>query len=64
MKFSKRKFVKILSFSVFVSLFPIKTLLAATKKIINPNLSKEQKNIMFNEGTRSEEHTSELQSQD
>ena len=51
MKFSKRKFVKILSFSVLVSLFPIKTLLAATKKIINPNLSKEQKNIMFNEGT-------------
>ena len=51
MKFSKRKFVKILSFSALVSLFPIKTLLAATKKIINPNLSKEQKNIMFNEGT-------------
>ena len=51
MKFSKRKFVKILSFSALVSLFPIKTLLAATKKIINPNLSKEQKNIMFKEGT-------------
>ena len=51
MKSSKRKFVKILSFSALVSLFPIKTLLAATKKIINPNLSKEQKNIMFNEGT-------------
>ena len=32
-------------------IFPIKALLAATKKIINPNLSKEQKNIMFNEGT-------------
>ena len=51
MKFSKRKFVKILSFSALVSLFPIKTLLAAAKKIINPNLSKEQKNIMFKEGT-------------
>ena len=51
MKFSKRKFTKILSFSALVLLFPIKTLLANTKKIINPNLSKEQKNIMFNEGT-------------
>ena len=51
MKFSKRKFVKILSFSALVLLIPIKTLLAANKKIINPNLSKEQKNIMFNEGT-------------
>ena len=51
MKFSKRKFTKILSFSAIVLLFPIKTLLANTKKIINPNLSKEQKNIMFNEGT-------------
>ena len=43
MKFSKRKFTKILSFSVLALLFPIKILLAATKKIINPNLSKEQK---------------------
>ena len=51
MKFNKRKFTKILGFSALVLLFPIKTLLAASKKIINPNLSKEQKNIMFNEGT-------------
>ena len=51
MKLNKRKFTKILCFSSLVLLFPIKTLLAATKKIINPNLSKEQKNIMFNEGT-------------
>ena len=51
MKFSKRKFTKILSFSALVLLFPVKTLLGNTKKIINPNLSKEQKNIMFNEGT-------------
>ena len=51
MKFTKRKFIKILSFSALVLLIPIKTLLSATKKIINPNLSKEQKNIMFNEGT-------------
>ena len=53
MKLSKRKFTKILSFSALVLLFPIKTLLANTKKIINPNLSKEQKNIMFNDGTES-----------
>ena len=51
MELSKRKFNKILSFSALLLLFPIKTLLAATKKIINPKLSKEQKNIMFNEGT-------------
>ena len=51
MRFSKRKFIKIFSFSALVLLFQIKTLLAATKKIINPKLSKEQKNIMFNEGT-------------
>ena len=42
MKFSKRKFTKILFFSTLVLLFPVKTLLATTKKIINPNLSKEQ----------------------
>ena len=59
MKFSRRKFNKILSFSTLVLLFPVKTLLAATKKIINPNLSKEQKNIMFNEGTE-RPFTSEL----
>ena len=59
MKFSKRKFNKILGFSALVLLFPIKTLLAANKKIINPNLSKEQKNIMFNEGTE-RPFTSEL----
>ena len=51
MQFKKRKFIKILGFSALILLFPIKALLAATKKIINPNLSKEQKNIMFNEGT-------------
>ena len=59
MKFSKRKFTKILSYSALLLLFPIKNLLAAPKKIINPNLSKEQKNIMFNEGTE-RPYTSEL----
>ena len=59
MKFSKRKFTKILSFSALVLLFPIKTLLANTKKIINSKISKEQKNIMFNEGTE-RQFTSDL----
>ena len=51
MKFKKRKFIQILGFSALALLFPIKAILAATKKVINPNLSKKQKNIMFNEGT-------------
>ena len=51
MIFRKRKFIKILGFSVLSLLFPLKAILAATKKVINPNLSKEQKKIMFNEGT-------------
>ena len=51
MKFSKRKFTKILVFSTVNLFFPFQSILAATKKIINPNLSKEQKKIMFDEGT-------------
>ena len=51
MKFKKRKFIKILGFSALALILPIKAILAATKKVINPNLSKEQKNVMFNEGT-------------
>ena len=51
MKFSKRKFLQIICFSTLAIISPIKTILAATKKLINPNLSKKQKNIMFKEGT-------------
>jgi peptide-methionine (R)-S-oxide reductase len=51
MRLSKRKFIKILGFSIFSLFLPVKAILAATKQIINPNLSKEQKKIMFNEGT-------------
>ena len=51
MEFKKRKFIKILGFLALALLYPIKATLAASKKIINPNLSKEQKNIMFKEGT-------------
>ena len=48
----RRKFLRILSLSVLSSLtFPYKLLVAATKKVINPKLSKDQKNVMFNEGT-------------
>ena len=60
----RRKFLKTLglSFLVFISL-PIKILHSATKKIINKNLSKDQKDIMFNEGTE-RPFTSELLKED
>ena len=52
MKYSKRNFFKLISLSVLsTALLPYKFLLAVTKKIINPDLSDEQKNIMFNEAT-------------
>jgi len=56
----RRNFLKKigLSFLIYVSL-PYKFLYSATKKIINKNLSKEQKDIMFNEGTE-RPFTSEL----
>ena len=48
----RRKFLRILGLSVLLSsTFPYKLLVAATKKVINPKLSKDQKNVMFNEGT-------------
>ena len=48
----RRNFLKLLSFLcvLFLSL-PYKLLSSATKKIINPKLSKTQKDIMFNEST-------------
>ena len=52
MRFVKRKFVKFLGFSLFSAIFfPINLLVASAKKELNPNLSKQQKDIMFNEGT-------------
>ncbi len=52
MKFKKRKFIKFLGFSLLSMMFyPIHALLASAKKVINPDLSKEQKDIMFNEET-------------
>ena len=56
----KRDFLKLLGTSVLLYLtLPYKFLYSATKKIINPNLSEDQKNIMFNEGTE-RAFTSEL----
>ena len=48
----RRKFLKLssLSFLAFF-LLPYKFLYSKTKKIINQNLTDEQKNILFNEGT-------------
>ena len=48
----RRNFLRLLgsSFLLYFSA-PYKFLYSATKKIINPELSEDQKNIMFNEGT-------------
>jgi peptide-methionine (R)-S-oxide reductase len=52
MKRQKRKYLKYLGFAIIsIIVSPYKFLLSATKKIINPNLSKEQKKIMFEDGT-------------
>ena len=52
MKVIRRKFLKLLSFSCLSLLsFPYNLLNAITKKIINPNLTIEQKKIMLNEAT-------------
>ena len=53
MKIIKRKFIKYVGFSILSVIFhPFNSLLlAATKKVINPNLSNQQKDVMFNEGT-------------
>ena len=48
----RRKLLKILGFSFFsVLTIPFSILYSATKKIINKNLTNEQKSIMFEEGT-------------
>ena len=48
----RRKFLKLFSVSILsFLLLPYKILYSATKKIINQNLTEEQKNILFNEGT-------------
>ena len=51
MKLNKRKLIKIFGLSILSIIFPINSLLASDKKVINSKLSNQQKNIMFNEGT-------------
>tara|TARA_B110001450_G_scaffold147950_1_gene138309 strand:- start:573 stop:1037 length:465 start_codon:yes stop_codon:yes gene_type:complete len=52
MKQNKRKYLKFLSKAFLITiLFPHKLLFAGTKKFINPELTEDQKKIMFREGT-------------
>ena len=52
MKTSKRKFIKILSLSFLsIALLPYRLVYSTTKKIINPDLTEKQKDIMLNEAT-------------
>ena len=51
MKLTKRSFIIKLGISILTVFSPLNILLAAPKKIINSNLSNQQKNIMFKEGT-------------
>jgi len=49
---NRKSFLKLLGNSyLFFLLLPYRFLSSATKKILNPELSEAQKNIMFNEGT-------------
>ena len=59
----RRKFLKLLGLSAFFISLPYQLLKSATKKIINPDLTKSQKDIMFNEGTE-RPFTSELLKED
>tara|TARA_Y100000768_G_C23990011_1_gene691779 strand:+ start:2856 stop:3305 length:450 start_codon:yes stop_codon:yes gene_type:complete len=47
---NKRKFIKTFLYGILYLVFPFK-ISAIEKKIINPNLTEEQKDIMFKEGT-------------
>jgi peptide-methionine (R)-S-oxide reductase len=52
MKKQRRKYIKYLSISILSAFFlPYKFLLAVKEKIINQELTEEQKRIMFKEGT-------------
>ena len=52
MKNIRRSFLKLLGFSYLSAiLLPYNLAHSAAKKIINPNLTDEQKNIMLNEAT-------------
>ena len=48
----RRNFLKLINFSIIsIIILPYKFLYSQTKKIVNKNLTKEQKDILFNEGT-------------
>ena len=52
MRKHRRKFLELFGLSFLsVILLPYNLLYSATKKIINPNLTEEQKKIMFDEAT-------------
>jgi len=52
MKYFRRKIVKLLGLSFFSTIImPFNLLYTATKKLINPNLTEEQRKIMFDEST-------------
>ena len=52
MKSYRRKILKLLGLTYLTTIIlPYNLLQAATKKLINPNLTEEQKKIMFNEST-------------
>jgi peptide-methionine (R)-S-oxide reductase len=51
MNLSKRNFIKVFTLSTLFILTNLKQIFAATKKKINQNLSNQQKDIMFNQGT-------------
>ena len=55
----RRKILKLFGLSILFVSLPYQFLKSATKKIINPDLTKTQKDIMFNEGTE-RPFTSEL----
>ena len=56
----RRNYLKLLTFGIISSLlFPFNYVIATTKKMINKNLTSQQKDIMFNEGTE-RAFTSEL----
>jgi len=44
----RRKILKLLGLSILFVSLPYQLLRSATKKIINPDLTKSQKDIMFN----------------
>ena len=48
----RRNFLKLINLSIIsFTILPYKFLYSQTKKIINKNLTKEQRDILFNEGT-------------